>query len=933
MSFLIAADPEQTVEGGKWITPLVYHNNDPDGVNYYNNLSVSPYTSSYSQLTKANSKIAVYGPIIKELHWQGANKVMVDGVGFNPELQDGINLDSMSLSGLHVIDNEGDLHYQGYIQGGFYKNDFNLPSFMLVNRRSVYELIPPPGTNWMLVDEAFEDAPSQAISLTPAVGAGAMFGTETVSFIDPCDNRIYSLDGQNLDVVIDIAPGDGIYLQMAGCMPQIVTNDATYQHLVAISGNVTIDNGALVVINPDSESYIDDNAVVLVKNGSHLTFNGIAHIGNNAKFVVESGSSISFYGTECTWKPGSGIEIQGGSLSAVNGLWDTEDQDLTWAGIIAIDNSNVNIRGMQIHNAHKITVTNSNLTLRDSRIYVPENGYGLLLSNAEEGHTTEISAIASGSGFWGTSGTHDYGIGLGIMKNPVQIIKQQFNNLEWGIYKPARSYYWDTAEHCSFSNCSTGIRLLSDYYKGEIDHCTFLGGVAGITLVAAMPSVTNCTFNGCSMGIFSEYSIFVLGLPNGLDSCVFVNCVTGIVSRNSNHRIKNSLFNHNQTGILSHAGSNLNVSADANNVLNNHISNVQFMDTDPYKSSIQLIKGHNDFYHLNDTCISSDFFFDRNYYDGQGNQTVEASCNWFQDLQYTVNDPHYMNYVNVGCYDPEPNMPAPPPENDRFYRALDLESQGQSDQALCIYKLILDENLGTEKAYQSMALDGVSRLSMIAEPMTELIDYLDLKVLQYAVADSQLCALMKDYLGKCFVINEDYQSAIDLIQFRIDNPFSEIDSLRAVLDLEIVLQLASLGEGKKPITTKYTQYKYPNLQVFAAKHDENWVKLYALMNKGINDTGIPIPTVPVISSNYPNPFNPSTTIVFSLPIKAKMKLSIFNLKGQKVRDLVDTEMDSGQHKVVWGGHDKNGRSVSSGIYFIKLDSGGKSSVRKAMLMK
>jgi len=151
--------------------------------------------------------------------------------------------------------------------------------------------------------------------------------------------------------------------------------------------------------------------------------------------------------------------------------------------------------------------------------------------------------------------------------------------------------------------------------------------------------------------------------------------------------------------------------------------------------------------------------------------------------------------------------------------------------------------------------------------------------------------------------------------------------------LEIVLQLASLEETKKPITTKYTQYKYPNIQVFDRKHDEHWAKLYALMDKGDGETGIPLPSIPQISSNYPNPFNPSTTIAFSIPNQAATKLTVYNLKGQKVKEILSSDLAKGHHKVVWDGKDSNNRSVSSGIYLIKLDSGGKTSLRKAMLMK
>jgi hypothetical protein len=447
--------------------------------------------------------------------------------------------------------------------------------------------------------------------------------------------------------------------------------------------------------------------------------------------------------------------------------------------------------------------------------------------------------------------------------------------------------------------------------------------------------VDNCTFNECVDGISSEYSIFTFGLQSGVHNSIFSSCNNGIVSRNSNHSIKANYFNHNQTGILSHAGSNLNLSVEAFNVLNNDINNLAFMDSEPYISAIQLVKGHNDFYHQNRENPVNDFSFDTFYYDFplHGDPTIDANANWFEDERVVFNSPSYAEFVKIDCYDPDPNSTSYSGSN-RLITALDFEKQSMYDQAISAFKTIIDDPLESEKIICASAIDGVYRLSQaITDSTWVLLDYLDAKVIQYSIDNPHLSSLLKDYYAKTLIINKDFQNAIDLIQMRIDNPVSEIDSLRAVLDLEIVLQLAAMEELKKPITTKYTQYKYPTIQVFNSKHKENWAKLYTLMAQGGNDVLIPIPSVPVVSSNYPNPFNPSTTIEFSVPVKANTRLAIYNLKGQKVKDILNTELECGQHKAVWDGRDKNGRIVSSGIYFIKLVSGGKSSIRKAMLMK
>ncbi len=85
--------------------------------------------------------------------------------------------------------------------------------------------------------------------------------------------------------------------------------------------------------------------------------------------------------------------------------------------------------------------------------------------------------------------------------------------------------------------------------------------------------------------------------------------------------------------------------------------------------------------------------------------------------------------------------------------------------------------------------------------------------------------------------------------------------------------------------------------------------------------------------NYPNPFNPETSISYNLRKAGQVTLDIFNLKGQKVRSLVNEHQEKGQHKVVWNGKDQNNSNVASGVYFYKMSSGSYSSTKKMILMK
>ncbi|MDP8201454.1 MAG: T9SS type A sorting domain-containing protein [Candidatus Tenebribacter burtonii] len=87
-------------------------------------------------------------------------------------------------------------------------------------------------------------------------------------------------------------------------------------------------------------------------------------------------------------------------------------------------------------------------------------------------------------------------------------------------------------------------------------------------------------------------------------------------------------------------------------------------------------------------------------------------------------------------------------------------------------------------------------------------------------------------------------------------------------------------------------------------------------------------------SNYPNPFNPSTTINFSIKNDSNIELSIYNLKGQKIKILAQDEFNSGEHSIMWNGDDESNKPVSSGLYLYKLNVNGKTdAVKKCLLLK
>jgi len=88
-----------------------------------------------------------------------------------------------------------------------------------------------------------------------------------------------------------------------------------------------------------------------------------------------------------------------------------------------------------------------------------------------------------------------------------------------------------------------------------------------------------------------------------------------------------------------------------------------------------------------------------------------------------------------------------------------------------------------------------------------------------------------------------------------------------------------------------------------------------------------------LGRNYPNPFNPSTSIEFSVSRHCAVEVSVYNIKGQRVKEVVSGSFSSGRHTVVWNGLDDMGRGVSSGVYFYVMRVGEDSEVRKMVMVK
>jgi endo-1,4-beta-xylanase len=112
-----------------------------------------------------------------------------------------------------------------------------------------------------------------------------------------------------------------------------------------------------------------------------------------------------------------------------------------------------------------------------------------------------------------------------------------------------------------------------------------------------------------------------------------------------------------------------------------------------------------------------------------------------------------------------------------------------------------------------------------------------------------------------------------------------------------------------------------------------WLREYLSSSVDVNEQGEIIPGEFQLRQNYPNPFNPVTTINYSINKASNVRLSIYNLLGQKMKTIVNSFQNAGEYSVVWDATDISSNLVSSGIYFYRLETEGQTLKKKMVLIR
>ncbi len=169
------------------------------------------------------------------------------------------------------------------------------------------------------------------------------------------------------------------------------------------------------------------------------------------------------------------------------------------------------------------------------------------------------------------------------------------------------------------------------------------------------------------------------------------------------------------------------------------------------------------------------------------------------------------------------------------------------------------------------------------------------------------------------------------------------DYLYSVSNLGVIkinmYQIDALGNYSQ-VAAYNTETYIPSISSYFKVHNnklylsrESLLICYDIIYYTENDSYEIVPSNEINSYNYPNPFNPETTISYDITKKGNVTVDIYNLKGQKVKSLLSEKQEAGKHNVVWYGDNDSGKKVSSGTYLYRVKNGENDLVKKMVLMK
>ncbi|MBN1638319.1 MAG: T9SS type A sorting domain-containing protein [Ignavibacteriales bacterium] len=711
-------------------------------------------------------------------------------------------------------------------------------------------------------------------------------------------------------------PGEGKLFKMEPVMlvgGTLVTNE-TVSSSITTRGNITVSAGITLQVNAggnvtlDNSFSIQNNGSIYVNSTGNIILNPYAYLRNNNVLQINSGGNITFSNYSYIQNYGTlkaiGTSSNRARLTRPSNVYGTY-QIYSYAGKV-LEYSYANINGIK----HSINGTTSNLS-------------SMKFNNS--------------------------------ILSDIQMMAYYSNTR---IEYSTLNYSGSTPVHLNFNNS-----IVRSYFSNYTRYNLVIryGGTNE-------SQVYDCSFNNGTLAMISNIGFFYRN--------IFLNSTYGVHNYASNMIINWCRFVNNTNGIYCDYNSQLDLNTtyhyenpiDSNNVFNNNKYGVYIKSNgngnlgtyQEHPSGLWCYGGFNHFILGGQTLY--------NVYSLKSTQ-IKAEANFWPYEGFEYN---FKNYGNVDVYPTADEI-----VGEMSFKVADGKlSKGTGDKkensdtlmlqayilmkdtlyedAAEIYKKIIDSK---KDDFEVEALINLVYCYKMLKDTTSLNNYLLQK--ESEKQNTKFGRVISSFVVSEFANRGKYQEAIDknfdlitkLKNLKQDKENKE--DLASVLYHQGVLYevLANMnlepeGDGPKVISKsgemneKSKSYFDEILRDLADTETAKFLKHFykneeqrAFMQMEV------LPTEYKLEGNYPNPFNPSTTIKYSLPFNSNVRLIIYDILGREVVELVNNSEQAGVKKVLWNGLTSNGSMVSSGIYIYRIEatslenSATFNAVEKMMLLK
>ncbi|MDP8285336.1 MAG: T9SS type A sorting domain-containing protein, partial [Candidatus Electryonea clarkiae] len=326
--------------------------------------------------------------------------------------------------------------------------------------------------------------------------------------------------------------------------------------------------------------------------------------------------------------------------------------------------------------------------------------------------------------------------------------------------------------------------------------------------------------------------------------------------------------------------------------------------------------------------------------------TLDITGNWWKTLTTVQQVKENIYNASSATITVSPILENPYHDGDDYWNIMEDGLSPEASALIRAYALI-DTNateddierasaIFTELAENNYApaIHGLSSVARLQRERPQDRIY-DLNEIYHREVDSDFERFKDFHLGTIWLKDGEYDESIDYFEELAEGLDNEMDSLIAELEIQEAIRLRSIAHMNNRLQRGPQSAGIEEATIALVNSNIKNIKkeMANILNNNSNGENQQIPTEFNLGVAYPNPFNPTTTVPFTLPADSKVKISIFNILGQNVETLINKRMDAGYHHVTWDGTSQHNIPVSSGIYFINMEAGSFVKTQKIVMLK